>query len=291
MKLEFIRRKIGVVAAALVALLAFAVVSRAQGTNPNFVPGKEDQANQDQQLKQRALNQSAQAPAAPKVDPKEEAAYKAFYDADRQNPDARIQLGTAFLQAYPTSHYAESVYAGLTQAYYQKQDWKNFYADADKALALNPDDAPLLTMVGWVIPHALDTSDPDAAAKNLDKAEQYEKHSLDLIAALQKPATMTDDQFTQYKAALLSQAHSGLGLVYYRRQQAENSAKELQQATQIAPKPDPTDYFVLGVDLQNLNRNSEAVDAFNHCAEVPGSLQDRCKQSADTAKKQASQPK
>ena len=91
----------------------------------------------------------------PAVDPQEEAAYKAFFDAGAQDADKRIQLGKDFVQKYPTSRYTESVYAGLVQAYYSKQDWKNFYANADKALALNADDVSVLTMVGWVIPHVL----------------------------------------------------------------------------------------------------------------------------------------
>jgi tetratricopeptide (TPR) repeat protein len=190
---------------------------------------------------------------------------------------------------YPASRYDESVYAGLVQAYYLKQDWTDFYANADKAIALNPDDAPVLSMVGWVIPHAYDPNDPDSA-KKLEKAERYEKHALELTAALPKPATMTDDQFTQSKAALLTQAHSGLGLVYFRLQQPDDSVKELQQAT-LGANPDPTDLFVLGVDLQSLNRDKEAADAFTRCGQIPSGLQDRCKQSADAARKQAASSK
>lgn len=270
-------------AAAFAASLVFASVSFAQGTNPNFVPEIEQQQNTNQQLKQRQLEST---PQASKVDPQEEAAYKAFYDTKAQDADTRITLGQAFVQKYPTSRYTESVYAGLTQAYYTKQDWKDFYASGDKALGLNPDDAQVLVIIGWVIPHALNPSDPDASS-NLDKAERYEKHAIEVVGAMQKPATMTDDQFAQTKASLLSQAHSALGLVYFRRQDSDDSVKELQQATQGSANPDPTDLFVLGIGLQNLSRYAEAADAFSRCGQIPGSLQDRCKQSADAAKKQA----
>jgi tetratricopeptide (TPR) repeat protein len=261
----------------------------AQGNNGPET--REENRNIDQSNHQQALHEGSQAAAAaPKVDPKEEAAYKAFFDASPQDADKKIELGKDFLEKYPMSRYAESVDAGMVQAYYLKQDWKDFYASADQALALNPNDAGVLTVTGWVIPHVYNPNDPDAT-KNLDKAEQYEKHAMQVIEAMPKPATMTDDQFTQSKTALLSEAHSGLGLVYFRRQQLDDSVKELQQATQSAPKPDPTDFFVMGIDLQNLGRNTEAADAFNKCAEIPGGLQDRCKQSADTAKKQTAQPK
>jgi len=268
--------------AILVVALVFATIARGQGTNPNLVPELEKKQETNQQLEQRSLNQT---PAA-KPDPQEEAAYKAFYDSNPQDADTRIKLGEAFVQKYPMSHYNESVYAGLTHAYYMKQDWKNFYASGDKALALSPDDVTVLVIIGWVIPHSLNPNDPNASS-DLAKAEKYEKHAIEVIGALPKPANMTDEQFSQTKAQLLSQAHSGLGLVYFRRQQSEDSAKELQQATQSAATPDPTDLFVLGLDLQNLNRFGEAADAFDRCGQIPGALQDRCKQSADAAKKQA----
>jgi tetratricopeptide (TPR) repeat protein len=274
MKSQSINTKIKLLMAGVVVSLAFSAQCIAQSNNPpqgNNAP--ETKGNQQEPK------------AAPKVDPKEEAAYKEFYEASPQDPDKKIELGKDFLQKYPMSQYVESVDAGLVQAYYLKQDWKNFYATADQALALRPDDAGVLTVVGWVIPHVYNPNDPDAP-KSLDKAEQYEKHAMLVISAMPKPAAMTDDQFTQSKTALLAEAHSGLGLVYFRRQQLDDSVKELQQATQSAPKPDPTDYFVMGIDLQNLGRSTEAADAFNKCAEIPSGLQDRCKQSAETAKKQ-----
>ena len=274
MKLQFINTKTKLLMAGVVISLAFSTQCIAQGYNaPQGNNTPETKGNQQEPK------------AAPKVDPKEEAAYKAFYEANPQDPDKKIELGKDFLQKYPMSQYIESVQAGLVQAYYLKQDWKNFYATADQALALRPDDAGVLTVVGWVIPHVYNPNDPDAP-KSLDKAEQYEKHAMQVIAAMPKPAAMTDEQFTQSKTALLAEAHSGLGLVYFRRQQLDDSVKELQQATQSAQRPDPTDYFVMGIDLQNLGRTTEAADAFNKCAEIASGLQDRCKQSAETAKKQ-----
>ena len=290
MKFQSANMKTKLLMAGLAVSLAFGAQCMAQGNNGPET--REENRQIDQSNHQQALHEGSQQEpkAAPKIDPKEEAAYKAFYDANPQDPDKKIELGKDFLQKYPMSRYAESVDAGLVQAYYLKQDWKNFYVTADQALALSPDDAGVLTVVGWVIPHVYNPNDPDAA-KSLDKAEQYEKHAMQVIAAMPKPATMTDDQFTQSKTALLSEAHSGLGLVYFRRQQLDDSVKELQQATQSATKPDPTDFFVMGVDLQNLGRNTEATDAFNKCAEIPSGLQDRCKQSAETVKKQPAQPK
>jgi tetratricopeptide (TPR) repeat protein len=268
------------------ASLELGSVCFAQGAQPSLkgTPPPSSSSQTGSQADQNA------PPAAAKVDPAEEAAYKAFFDAATTAPDNRIQIGNDFLQKFPTSRYDESVYAGLVQAYFQKQDWKDFYAVGDKALALYPDDATILTITGWVIPHVFNPADADAA-KNLDKAERYEKHAIEVIGAMPKPAGLSDDQFAQSKAALLSEAHSGLGLVYFRLQKSAESVSELQQATQASASPDQTDFYVLGLDLQKLSRWPEAADAFNHCSQIMGALQDRCKQSADAARKQATQPK
>jgi tetratricopeptide (TPR) repeat protein len=286
MRLRLIAIGLRVIRLTVAVNLGVAAVCFAQGAPPSL-KGTPPPASSSPNAPQADQNAP---PAAPKVDPAEEAAYKAFFDAGNGAPDNRIQLGNDFLQKYPTSRYNESVYAGLVQAYYQKQDWKNFYGDGDKALALYPDDVTVLTIIGWVIPHVFNPEDPDAS-KNLDKAERYEKHAIEVIGAMPKPASLSDDQFAQSKAAVLSEAHSGLGLVYFRRQQSAESVSELQQATQAAQSPDQTDFYVLGLDLQKLNRWPEAADAFNRCSQIMGGLQDRCKQNADAARKQAAQPK
>jgi len=265
----------------------FSAVARA-GSSPG-----EMQQNQTQTAPksgspslQPSVTAGAAAPAqaaVPKADPEEEIAYKGFYDASAQDTDKKAQMGEDFVQKYPSSRYDEAVYAGLVQVYLSKQDWDKFYASADKALALNPDDVSVLTTVGWVIPHTYNPNDPNAE-KNLAKAEAYEKHSIDVLGALAKPANMTDEQFATSKAEDLAEAHSGLGLVYFRRQQFDSSAKELQQSVQASAHPDPTDFYILGVDLQNLNSNTEAAAAFNSCAQTPNGLQDECKKRADALK-------
>jgi tetratricopeptide (TPR) repeat protein len=225
-----------------------------------------------------------------KIDPKEQAAYDAFYRVNSENLDKKIQLGNAFLAKYPTSIFDEAVDAGLVNAYYEKQDWNDFYSTADKALALKPDDVDVLATVGWVIPHIYNPHD-DNADQQLIKAETCEKRAIQVLAAVPKPAGFTDAQFAASKAQKAIQAHSALGLVYFRREDYANSASELQLSIQNNSSPDQTDLYVFGIDLQNLGKFSEAEEAFGRCAQAIGNLSDRCKERADEARKQAAQPK
>jgi tetratricopeptide (TPR) repeat protein len=224
--------------------------------------------------------------SAPKIDPAEEADYKAFVALKPEDDDKRVELGDAFVQKYPSGRYTEAVYSQLTQAEYNKRDFAKMYSDSDKALAMNPDDVSVLVVTGFVIPHVYNPNDADADAK-LDKAEKYEKHALETLASMTKPATLTDDQFAKTKVLAESQAHSALGLVYFRKQNFDAAVTELAKGTSTAASPDPTDYYVMGVSLGHLDRYSDAADAYTKCAANPGTLQPRCKQAADDAKKQA----
>lgn len=223
-------------------------------------------------------------------DPREEAAYQAFHKMSEDDGDKKVHLGITFLAKYPKDRYSAAVYEELSQTYYDRKDLPSFYNYSEKGLSLFPDDVHLLTLSGWVIPRAFDAHAPDAE-KNLDRAELYEKHALDAMDKLVKPAGLADDQFALFKTGEMAMAHSGLGLIYFRREQYDASEKELEIATKNEAKPDASDFFVLGADLDNLGRYKDAADAFNRCAQIPGSMQDNCKKYAADATQRAANAK
>jgi len=276
---------------ALIIGLATAAPAKAQANQPSPQNQQNQQTQQSPPSGQQAPGGQAQNPPAeaPKTNPQEEADYKAFTALKPDDFDGQIKQGEAFVEKYPTSRYNESVYARLTQAYYQKQDIPKMNAVGDKALALNPDDVSVLVQVGFVAPHFSDPNDMDAERK-IQKAEQELKHALELIPTMPKPPNLADADFDKAKASATEQAHSGLGLVYFREGKYQESVDEFKIVTSASPSPDPTDLYVMGVDLQQLKKFNEAADAYTKCATSTGPLQARCKQRADQAKQQAAQP-
>ena len=69
-------------------------------------------------------------------------------------------------------------------------------------------------MVGWVIPHVINPNTPDAD-KQLDKAETYEKHAIE-DHPRDHQASDPDGRTIRHQDEMASEAHSGLGLVYFR---------------------------------------------------------------------------
>lgn len=279
---------LAVAAAFLAAVLFFPDVANGQGgTSPsgpvnNSVTAMDGRQAQTDMTEKYLLQQLG--------DPKEVAAYQAFHKASEQDGDKKIHLGLAFLAKYPSDRYTAAAYEELSQTYYDKKDLPSFYTYSEKGLALFPDDVHLLALSGWVIPRAFDSREADAD-KKLDKAEAYEKHALEMLDKILKPEGLPDDQFAQYKSGELAVVHSGLGLVYFRREQYDASEKELEIATKNEATSDPTDFYILGADLDNLRRYKEAADAFNRCAQIPGAVQDNCKKYAADATQRAADSK
>jgi tetratricopeptide (TPR) repeat protein len=275
-------------AAVLLSALVFPGIAGAQGGTSPAGPVNNSMTNMDGRQANQEIDESYLRQEL--GDPKEEAAYQAFHKMSEDDGDKKVHLGITFLTKYPKDRYSAAVYEELSQTYYDRKDLPSFYTYSNKGLSLFPDDVHLLTLSGWVIPRAFDPHQADAD-KKLDQAEMYEKHALETLDKIVKPDGLRDDQFAQFKTGELAIAHSGLGLVYFRREQYDTSEKELEIATKTEAKPDPTDFFILGADLDNLGRYKEAADAFNRCAEIPGSVRDDCKKYAADATQRAANAK
>ncbi len=249
------------------------------------------QAQQQQPPPTPAPAPAPAEPATPPVNPEEEADAKAFFDTARVDVPKQAELGEAFLAKYPESRYRESIYSRLVSAYLALGDIDKLYVAGEKALAMNPDNVDVLSVVAYAVPRRVNPSELDAPAK-LQKVEQYGKHAIEILAAMPKPEGLTDEDFTKAKNEKLSMAHSGLALVSYHRQDFAGMAAELEQATTLAATPDPSDFWLLGVSYQQVKRFGDAATAFGKCAEVQWAYQDRCKQSKEQSEKQATlQPK
>ena len=215
------------------------------------------------------------------ADQREEAAYKAFLSVPAEDPSKKIAAGEDFLKKYPQSGYRGPVYSALTGAYLVTSQVPKMEEAGEKAIAANPKDVQVLAMLGQTLPRVYSDK------LRLEKAEQYAKRAIEGVPALNKPDSLSDQQFTQGKNQTLALAHSGLGLVDFRRGDYEAAITELNECVKLDPRGDATNYYVLGVANMNAKHYPEASAAFTKCGEFSGSLQATCKDGAEKAKKLA----
>ena len=128
--------------------------------------------------------------------------------------DRRLKFssGEDFIKKFPESHYLPGVYAQLTTAYFATGDEDKMFAAGTKALELNPDNVDVLSLLAMAMPRRVRSTTPDAA-QQMQKAEAYAHHAIELIPNLPKPPEVDDATFEKAKNDKLSMAHSGLGLI------------------------------------------------------------------------------
>jgi len=232
------------------------------------------------------------APTQPPVTKEEEDAYKAIAALTPAQAPQIVATGEKFLTDRPTSPYRPAVFAKLVFTYSSLGQMDKVFATSDKALAENPDNIDVLSLICTLLPVAnYDPRSLDAEQK-LATAEKYAKRVLELAPAITRPADMTEEQFATFVKSKQGMAHSGLGRVYFRQGRTADFVREFDQSTKTDPSPDPLDYYLLGQGQMNLKDFPDAASAFDQCAKAKWSpqWQQRCKDGATQARQAESAP-
>lgn len=265
--------------------MAFAQASQQQQQQP-----QQQQPQQQPSTQGQGQNNGQQAAplslegAPPPVSAEEEAAFKAFSDPANNDLSKKDQESTEFLQKYPQSRYRAEIYSWQVKYYFSTGQIDKMEDAGDKELALAPNDAQTMAIMGSALPRKMSASTPDPE-KRLAKAEQLSQKALELIPTFPKPANLDDETFTKAKNQTSAMAYSGLGLVAFRRGKYADAIPHLEKAVQLDPEPDPVNYYLLGICNEKTSHFDAAVADFTKCSSLPGGLQTTCKSNIDEAKK------
>jgi tetratricopeptide (TPR) repeat protein len=237
-------------------------------------------------LQQSKPGEAGSAPqGGPTVTKEELAAYKAVYDARGGDAAGIIEAGEKFVSQYPMSIYVGAVYSELTTAYLNANQAEKMMNAGSKALEANPDNVDVLPLMAWAMPRRV-TSQTADGPQQLQKAQGYAKHGIELLNSMPKPAEMEDAAFTKAKNEKLAMCHDGLGVAAVKTGKYDDAISELNQSVQLSATPDLVDYYLLGVSDQLTSRFTDAIANFTKCS-AAGPLQAQCKAGLEETKKKA----
>ncbi len=177
-----------------------------------------------------------------------------------KDPAQKAEILDRFSSAFPGSPYASDAATVAADAYRQARNTARMLEFAQRTLARDPSHVGMLLLLSehWT-----------ENKEQFDKAEEYARRALDLLARAQKPAQATEEQWKQQVELQSGLAYSALGQIHVNRKRDAQAVDALRLA---APLLRPYDFYyarnqyVLGFALLNLRRTAEAKPVFTEAA-------------------------
>src|SRR6185437_8798071 len=105
--------------------------------------------------------------------------------------------------------------------------------------------------------------------RSFGDAAEYAAHALEVVDHMLRPLRMSRQEFTIWKADIISSVHAARGVLALRNNDSSSALTELQEATRINSDPDGALYLRLGEAYLLKNQITEARKAFSR-AEARG---------------------
>ncbi len=205
-----------------------------------------------QQSAAQAAGQPAQTgQAAQKKEIKNPAEYNAYVNAiQQQNPAQRAQLLEAFLQSYSSSVMKEDALELLMAAYQQAGDAQKTLDAAQRVLQTNPNNVRALALLAYNYRAAAANGGPQMQ-DNLAKAKQYGQQGLQALQNMQKPAEMSDADFTKLHNETGAIFDGAVGFAALQAKDFAAAQNDFQQAVSWESQPNIADIYPLATaDLE-----------------------------------------
>ena len=166
------------------------------------------------------------------------------YDAynamgNEKDPNKKISLAEAFLQKFSNSDFKSGAYlvgdAGLFPARQERPSHRR----RKESAARRPRQPRCSGVSQLCISLQFKVDDPNATA-NLSRAESDAKHGLEMLQKIQKPANVSDEQFTQFVKPKRAVFNGTVGFVALQRKDYATAITSYKAASE----DNPSDWYV-----------------------------------------------
>ena len=171
-----------------------------------------------------------------------------------------------FAAQFPKSDLLGFAYQYHMHAFEDLGEFEEMVEAGRKALLANPDNInTLLTLAPAIANHATDGKD---SAKLLGQAEEYARRILIAVNEIKPPRQIPLEQWETTKRGMQSRAHEVLGVVAVDRNQPAIAADEFKTAIHLAPAPEGSQYFRLGIACASAGERARAKEYFLQAVEL-----------------------
>ena len=206
-------------------------------------------------------NAQAQFAALPQADLPEE--FDAYLEVlSKAKPEEVISAGKEFEKSWPHSQLRGPVCKMELDAYRSLNDSANAIEAGERALRFTPGNLVIMGDLASILADV--TTDP----QQLVRAEEYARKMLEALKTFTFPKSIPPQECERIEGRLRSEAHAALGLVAFKQGKIAQAIHEFETATSLAPTPDPTQYYRLGMLYRATGKKLEAIQMFQTAAKL-----------------------
>jgi tetratricopeptide (TPR) repeat protein len=158
------------------------------------------------------------------------------------SPETIIAAGDGFCRAWPKSEFLGHVDELEFEAYRSLGDAAHAIAAAEKSLEEVPGNLEVMANLAVVLANAA-----AGDANRLARAQSLAQKAIAVSKSFRIPKSIAPSEWDAMCRRLTSHAHDALGLVANARGDLTNAIGEFENAIALAPAPDATQYYRLGV--------------------------------------------
>lgn len=234
---------------------------------------------------QQQAQPQPQGPAQAPVTPEQSQALQTIQQT--VNAQQRVTLVEQFFERWPNTAYTLDLYRLASHTYRQLNNYAKTIEYAEKAIGLNPQDAPSLMLAADALAEGTLRTQPDFNDK-LARAEQYARKAIEALpqyfAAVPQPPGMTAEEYDAQKKLIEAQPHATLGYIHLLRNENALAEAELVKAVDLGQsQPNPIDLLRLGRAYMFQQKYEQAVDVFRKAVALGGAFYETARQHLQVA--------
>ena len=201
--------------------------------------------------------------------PKTQKEVEALQGVNNPDPKARIAAIDNVLTKFADTEFKPMLLIMGAATYQQMGDAENMIIWAERALEADPKSYQAMLMLGSAYATRTKEFDLDKEDK-LKKAEDYANRALEQLKTAEKPRPdLTDEQWTESKKQLISQAHEILGTAAMVRKKYDTAITEYKTAVDASSPPEPATLVRLAAAYNQAGKPDDALPILEKVMNTP----------------------
>lgn len=183
----------------------------------------------------------------------------------KKKPAEVISAGNKFARSWPHSQLLAEVFQLQMDAYRSLNDTTDSIKAGQRALKIAPRNVQVMAALAYIL------ADGTTSRQRLLLAQHYAQKALTTLKTFRVPKRISPREWNKIQRRVQSEVHATLGLVAYKNGDTASAIREFQISVNLAPTPNPAQYYQLGLLYEATGKKTNAIKMFERATSLTDS--------------------